>query len=140
MSQIIIDFLFSTNNMHKLILLFGSSLLLFSACSTTKSGLNKSSLKLFYGVWKVASFEFADGRKMPGVFMGNPQYEFSEDGKRTKTLNTVPAPPPEIVEYVIDGDSIRYPNKPKFPAMKIELVSADSLVLSNAKLSWYLHK
>ena len=126
--------------MTRLILLFCSGLLIFSACSTTKSSLKKSSLKLFYGVWQVASFEFADGRTMPGVFMGNPQYEFSEDGKRTKTLNTVPAPPPEVVEYIIDGDSIRYPNKPKFPAMKIDLISEDSLVLRNAKLSWYLYK
>ena len=77
---------------------------------------------------------------MPGEFMGNPEYEFTKEGKRIKTLNTDPAPPPESVEYKIQGDSIQYPNKPNFPAMKIAKLSKDTLVLSNNKLSWYLHK
>ena len=97
-------------------------------------------MDLFYGLWKVTAFRFEDGRVMPGEYMGNPQYEFSKDGKRTKTLDTEPAPPPEVVEYKIVGDSITYPTKPKFPKMKIAKLLKDTMVLSNEKLTWHLHR
>lgn len=114
----------------------------FWACKSNNSATSKKikQLDLLYGLWKVDEFKFTDGKTMAGVYMGNPQYDFSEEGKRTKTLNTIPAPPPEIIDYVVDGDSIRYPSKPKFPAMKIAKLTKDSLILSNSKLSWYLYK
>ena len=116
--------------------------LFFMACKSSNIERIQNSppdLHLFYGLWKVTAFRFIDGRVMPGEYMGNPEYEFTKEGKRIKTLNTDP-PPPESVEYKIDGDSIKYPNKPKYPAMKIAKLSKDTLVLSNNKLSWYLHK
>ena len=77
---------------------------------------------------------------MPGPYMGNPQYAFDKEGKRTKTLNEEPAPPPEIVDYILGQDSmISYPNN-NFPPMKVVHLSQDSMILSNDKLSWYLHK
>lgn len=125
------------------IFVLGLFILLFVACKTTNDTTPKDkglNLEWFYGVWKVTAFRFHDGRVMPGPYMGNPQYEFDKDGKRTKTLNEEPAPPPEIVEYKLEGDSISYPNKPKFPGMKIMKLTQDSMVLRTAKLSWYLHR
>lgn len=127
----------------KSILAFSWIIFLFVACNTTTkttSNKKKIDLKLFYGVWKVTAFRFHDGRVMPGPYMGNPQYEFDKEGKRTKTLNEEPAPPPEIVSYKLEGDSISYPDKPKFPVMKIAKLTQDSMVLRNDKLSWYLHR
>lgn len=127
----------------KFLLGLGLCIITLAACSTSrpvktsKKGIN---MEWFYGVWKVTAFRFHDGRVMPGAYMGYPQYEFDRAGKRTKTLNEEPAPPPEIIEYKLKGDSISYPTKPKFPAMKIVTLTQDSMVLRNDKLSWYLHK
>jgi hypothetical protein len=127
----------------KIIFLFFTFALLFTACKITDKTVKDataSKMDLFYGQWKVIAFRFLDGRVMPGEYMGNPQYEFTKEGKRIKTLNTEPAPPPEAVDYKIEGDSIKYPNNPKYPAMKIARLIKDTMVLSNDKLSWYLHK
>lgn len=127
----------------KSVLVFATLLLLFVACKTTNNvGSKKESLNLdwFYGLWKVTAFRFHDGRVMPGSYMGNPQYAFDKEGKRIKTLNEDPAPPPETVDYVLGKDSlVSYPNN-NFPVMKVVYLSQDSMVLSNEKLSWYLHK
>lgn len=126
----------------KSLLVFGTFLLLLVACNSSQSTTKNSKLKMkwLYGAWKVTAFRFNDGRVMPGEYMGHPQYEFSKEGLRTKTLNEEPAPPPEIVEYKIVNDSITYPTKPKYPAMKIARLTQDTLVLTNDKLSWFLHK
>lgn len=127
----------------KLGLILATLLLLLVACKTTnttnssKEGLN---LDWFYGLWKVTAFRFHDGRVMPGVNMGNPQYDFDKEGKRTKTLDEEPAPPPETVDYILGQDStISYPNN-NFPSMKVIYLSQDSMVLATEKLNWYLHK
>lgn len=127
----------------KSILTLSILLLLFVACKTTNNGgSQKETLNLdwFHGLWKVTAFRFHDGRVMPGAYMGNPQYAFDKEGKRIKTLNEDPAPPPETVDYILGKDSvISYPNN-KFPDMKVIHLSQDSMVLSNDKLNWYLHK
>lgn len=110
-----------------------------SSVSNNNSKNGKIKKEWLYGVWKVVAFRFEDGRVMVGEYMGYPQYEFSKDGKRTKTLLEQPAPPPEVTDYKIEGDSIKYPNS-KFPAMKIAKLTQDTLVLSNDKLSWHLAK
>ncbi|MCH2023614.1 MAG: hypothetical protein MK207_14145 [Saprospiraceae bacterium] len=118
-------------------------ILFFIGCKSSKIEKiqNRSTdINLLFGLWKVTAFRFNDGRVMLGEYMGNPEYEFTKEGNRIKTLNTEPAPPAESVEYKIEGDSIKYPQKPKFPNMKIVKLSKDTLVLSNKTLSWYLHK
>lgn len=122
-------------------LLFAFSIIACNPSGSTTSSTKSKKIKTewLYGNWKVVAFRFADGRVMLGEYMGYPQYDFSKEGKRTKTLIEQPPPPPEIVEYKIEGDSIKYPNS-KFPAMKIERLSKDTLVLANDKLSWYLAK
>jgi len=127
----------------KVVLTLTILLLLFVACKTTKNADSKKetlNLEWFHGLWKVTAFRFHDGRVMPGAYMGNPQYAFDKEGKRIKTLNEDPAPPPETVDYILGQDSmISYPNN-KFPAMKVLHLSQDSMILSNDKLNWYLHK
>lgn len=113
--------------------------LLLTACAV-EGQLTRKQQKNFYGLWKVTAFRFHDGRVMPGEYMGNPQYKFDKENRRIKTLDEVPAPPPEVIEYRLKGDSIFYPTRPKFPAMKIVKLTADTMVLQNDKLSWYLHK
>lgn len=111
------------------------------ACQSSKPTSTKADiLPELVGKWQVTAFRFKDGRVMPGELMGYPQYEFTQDGYRIKTLNTEPAPPPDTVPYKVLGDSIRYPKHPKYPRMKIERLEKDTLVLSNDKLSWYLHQ
>lgn len=127
----------------KLVLTLATLLLLLVACKTTdntKSSKETLNLDWFHGLWKVTAFRFHDGRVMPGEHMGNPQYAFDKEGKRTKTLNEDPAPPPESVDYVLGQDStISYPNN-NFPVMKVIHLSQDSMVLMTEKLNWYLHK
>lgn len=137
------QYLFYKRKFMKSILVFSCVILLLAACKTTNNTNSQKevlNLDWFYGLWKVTAFRFHDGRVMPGPYMGNPQYEFDKEGKRTKTLNEEPAPPPEVVDYLLGKDSmVSYPNN-KFPAMKVIYLSSDSMVLSNDKLSWYLHK
>lgn len=127
----------------KVLLALTTLLVLLTACKTTSNTTSKKealNLDWFCGLWKVTAFRFHDGRVMPGPYMGNPQYEFDNEGKRTKTLNEEPAPPPEVVDYLLGQDSmVSYPNN-NFPEMKVVYLSQDSMVLSNDKLSWYLHK
>ena len=115
---------------------------LFSmACKTVNNvQAPAKSPSLLIGKWQVSTFEFRNGRVMPGAFMGYPQYEFTEDGYRIKTLNTEPSPPPDSIPYEVYGDSIRYPKHPKFPRMHIQFLQKDSLVLRNEKLTWFLHQ
>lgn len=99
--------------------------------------------KLFYGVWKVDAFKFREGERvkiMPGAYMGYPQYEFNKEGKRIKTLNEQPSPPPEIVSYELRKDSLIYPENPKLPAVKILRLTKDSLILRSEKLDWHLYR
>ena len=127
----------------KTLLVATSFFLIMLSCKTTKnsaSAKKESELNTFYGVWKVTAFRFNDGRVMPGEYMGYPQYEFTKEGYRIKTLNEQPSPPPDSVKYKIEGDSIKYPQNPKFPMMKISKLKKDTLVLSSEKLNWYLHR
>lgn len=127
----------------KVVLTLASLLLLLVACKTTDNTNSKKdtlNLDWFHGLWKVTAFRFHDGHIIEGVQMGNPQYDFDKEGKRTKTLNEDPAPPPETVDYVLGQDStISYPNN-NFPTMKVIYLSQDSMVLNTEKLNWYLHK
>jgi hypothetical protein len=114
---------------------------LWGGCKVTEGPQKPSDTPpLLMGKWKVSTFEFKDGRVMPGAYMGFPVYEFTQDGYRIKTLNTEPSPPPDTVPYQVLGDSIYYPIHPTYPRMKIHYIQKDSLVLSNDKLSWYLYK
>ena len=122
-------------------LLLGIMLLLFLvACSSTKAvktnGNELTVSEKVVGIWQMLAIRFHDGRVMASEFMGNPYYQFGA-GKRTKTLRTTPAPPPETVDYAIKGDTLYYPNN-NFPDMVVSFRSADTLVLSNEKLSWFL--
>lgn len=127
---------------------FKSTLLLFllllvvgTACQSSSTTVQT---KLFYGVWKVDAFKFRqpDGRLkiMPGAYMGYPQYEFNKEGKRIKTLNEEPSPPPEIVAYQLKNDSIIYPNNPQLPGVQILKLTKDSLILRSEKLDWHLYR
>jgi len=116
---------------------FCLGIVLFIVACNPMNKLTKQNEKKVVGVWKMLALRFHDGRVMAGEFMGNPYYEFSEEGKRTKTLRTRPAPPPKVVEYKIKGDSIHYPNT-KYPSMKIKRLEQDTLVLANDKLSWFM--
>lgn len=115
--------------------LIAAALLALGACT----GTQKIQTDLLYGLWKVSFIETLEQRS-PGVAMGNPQYEFTQDGKRIKTLNTIPAPPPEAIAYKINKDSIFYPDNPKLPAVKIVKLSKDSLILKSEKAEWHLYK
>ena len=106
------------------------------ACQTSKL----TTPKALYGTWKVAYFRFTDGQVMPGALMGYPKYQFTEDGKRIKTLDEEPAPPPEEVVYAVRNDSIFYPERPKLPPVKIDKLTSDSLILQSEKLTWHLYK
>ncbi len=112
------------------------------ACSSTKGtpkrkGKEQSLEKIIVGVWEMIAIRFHDGRVMVGEYMGYPHYAFSAEGKRIKTLETQPAPPAEIVNYQIKGDSLFYPDT-KYPPMRIIRVANDTLTLTNSKLSWHL--
>lgn len=99
--------------------------------------------KLFYGVWKVDAFKFKEGERvkvMPAAYMGYPQYEFTKEGKRIKTLNEQPSPPPEMVSYRLRQDSIIYPEDAKLPAVQILRLTKDSLILRSEKLDWHLYR
>ena len=113
----------------------------FMACNANKNSTKKVEKEYFkkniIGVWQMMAIRFHDGRVMLGEYMGNPYYQFSEAGKRTKILRTVPAPPPEVIAYEIKKGSIFYPNT-KFPSMKLKMIAKDTLVFSNAQLSWHL--
>lgn len=120
---------------------FVSLLLLGAACQSSRNTTIKT--KLFYGIWKVDAFKFREGERMkimPGAYMGYPQYEFNKEGKRIKTLNEEPAPPPEIVTYILRNDSIVYPDHAKLPAVQILKLTKDSLVLRSEKLDWHLYR
>lgn len=116
-------------------------LLLITACQSSSTTVQP---KLLYGVWKVDAFKFRqpDGRLkiMPGAYMGYPQYEFNKEGKRIKTLNEEPAPPPEMVTYQLKKDSIIYPENAKLPAVQILRLTKDSLILRSEKLDWHLYR
>ncbi len=116
---------------------------LFFGMACTTSSTTTVPTKLFYGVWKVDAFKVREGdrlRIMPGAYMGNPQYEFNTEGKRIKTLNEEPAPPPEIITYALRNDSIIYPENPKLPAVKILRLTKDSLILRSEKIDWHLYR
>lgn len=123
----------------KLFFILGCVFIFFQCNNSKKLSKNKYQKELI-AKWEVIAFRFHDGRVMPGEYMGYPCYEFTENGYRVKTLNEKPSPPPDSIRFAIKGDSIWYPEKPKFPAMKIVKLKADTLVLSNDKLSWYLSK
>ncbi len=78
------------------------------ACGTT-NGNGKVKKKLLYGLWKVESIE-TPLKIIGGEAMGNPQYEFTQEGERIKTLNTIPAPPPKKIKYVLKEGEISYPD------------------------------
>jgi hypothetical protein len=122
-------------------LLFFSAVVCFAfACNSVRSTI---STRLFYGVWKVDAFKFHEGERtriMPGEYMGYPQYEFTKEGTRIKTLNEEPAPPPEKVVYELRNDSIIYPKNSKLPAVKILRLTKDSLILRSEKLDWHLYR
>ncbi|MCP4441119.1 MAG: hypothetical protein GY810_19515 [Aureispira sp.] len=119
--------------------IFGCLVLLtIWACGST-NGKGKVDKKLLYGLWKVKSIETVQ-KIIGGEAMGNPQYEFTESGERIKTLNTMPAPPPEKIKYLLSGDEITYPDNPKLPAVKIAKLSKDSLILMNDKVKWTMYK
>lgn len=113
---------------------FAMVLLLLAACKTSK--LNT---ELLYGLWKVAYIQTPE-RTSHGPEMGNPQYEFTREGKRIKTLNTVPPGPPETVAFQLDKNQISYPENPKLPVVTILKLTADSLVLKSEKAEWHLYK
>lgn len=119
------------------ILLF-SFILIISACGSSSRLFSKKDIDYLIGKWDVLAFRFHDGRVMPAEYMGYPYYEFTSDGKRIKRLKEQPSPPPEVITYAIKADSIWYPDKPTFPAMKVEKFKNDTLVLTNHTLSWYL--
>lgn len=126
-------------NFYKTLLII-ALLIIGTACQPSRSMVNT---KLFYGIWKVDAFKFREGERMkimPGAYMGYPQYEFNKEGKRIKTLNEEPAPPPEIVAYALRNDSIVYPDNPKLPAVQILRLTKDSLILRSEKLDWHLYR
>jgi hypothetical protein len=112
------------------------------ACNNTK-GTSKNSqeviskAEILVGEWQMMAIRFKDGRVMMGDLMGNPYYEYTKGGIRVKTLRTTPAPPPDSTKYVVKGDSLFYPGT-KYPAMKIEQVTMDTIILENDKLTWHL--
>ena len=127
-------------NIQKIIPFVGLVLVGLACNSSSKTTVRP---KLFYGVWKVDAFKFRNGDRMkimPGAYMGNPQYEFNKEGKRIKTLNEEPAPPPEIVTYELRKDSIVYPKDSKLPAVQILRLTKDSLMLRSEKLDWHLYR
>lgn len=130
---------YNTIVMKSLFILF-FSIILFSACSNTKDKSNqKEDLSLLHGLWKIEYIK-TPTQTMPGKAMGNPQYEFTKDGYRIKTLNTMPAPPPDSVSYKVEDKKISYPSNPKLPNVEITLLTKDSLVLKNEKVEWRLYK
>lgn len=112
------------------------------ACNTSKDTSKKadtspSTEEMVIGHWEMLAIRFHDGKVMLGEYMGFPHYEYTKNGKRVKTLRTQPTPPPDTVSYQIEADTVYYPNT-KLPAMTLTRLEADTMVLSNDKLSWFM--
>ena len=64
-----------------------TQILLLSSCVTSRNDqTNKDQTntdqmqKSIYGQWQMLAIRFMDGRVMPGEYMGNPFYEFTQTG------------------------------------------------------------
>ena len=108
---------------------FALCFLLF-ACQSSKD---------LYGLWRVHYIQTKE-QLITGKMMGNLQYEFTKEGKRVQTLDTIPKPPPDSITFKLGKKEISYPENPKLPTVKILKLTKDSLVLKSEKAEWHLYK
>jgi hypothetical protein len=104
------------------------------SCKTKAKQAQSPSL---LGRWEVHSIETPE-QIVSGLAMGEPKYEFTAGGQRLKIY--LEPPRCDSIAYERRGDSIFYPETPKIPAVKIQKLSRDSLVLINDKVIWRLYR
>jgi predicted small secreted protein len=128
--------------MKKIIIPFIFLLFILSACNTTRQGTSgkkvKSKFKLerLYKVWDVERISIGEMSRS-GAEMGDPQYEFTNDGQRIKSYKIPPHS--ESVDYIIRNDSIIFTGNNKLPASAIVSLTDSTLILSNEKAEWKLY-
>jgi hypothetical protein len=110
-----------------------------TSCYTKKNIIQKPKfdLELLYKVWDVESITVESGKSISGVEMGDPQYEFTKDGKRVKSYKIPPHS--EFVTFIIRNDSIIYTGEKPLPASAIVELSAEKLTLKSEKAEWKLY-
>ncbi len=114
--------------------------IIFTACKTTektaKADAPQYDLNKLYKVWDVASIT-TGGRAISGPAMGDPRYEFTQEGQRIKSYEVPPHS--EFVDYIVRNDSIHYKGEKQLPSVAIKELTDSTLVLSNEKAEWKLY-
>ena len=110
-----------------------------TSCLSKKNVVQKPKLdlELLYKVWDVENITVESGKSISGVDMGDPQYEFTKDGKRIKSYKIPPHS--EFVTFIIRNDSIIYTGEKPLPASAIVELSAERLTLKSEKAEWKLY-
>jgi hypothetical protein len=112
---------------------------MFYSCKSTSKAVQskpKYNLDLLYRVWDVDSI-IVGGKSASGYEMGDPQYEFTREGKRIKSFKVPPHS--ESVSFYIRNDSIHYSAEKALPSSAIVELTEKRLVLENEKAVWKLY-
>lgn len=122
----------------KYLLLALSFVLLGVACKTQETISKKDIERFLYQKWDVL-FIKTPQNTISGIDMGSPTYEFNTNNERIKAYTEPPRS--EKIKFLLKGDSISYPDNPKLPAVHIEKITKDSLILRNdsVQVVWSLY-
>jgi hypothetical protein len=110
------------------------------SCQSTKNfthSKSKFDLDLLYRVWDVETITVENGKSISGKEMGDPQYEFTKDGKRIKSFTTPPHS--EFVIFTLRNDSIFYESEKPLPPTSIIELTKEKLTLKSEKAEWKLY-
>ena len=121
----------------KYFLLFVVAITLCMGCKSPEKLKQQNISKYLFQKWDVA-FIYTANRTTTGLEMGEPTYEFTTNYERIKAYTEPPKE--EKIKFQIKKDSLFYPENPKLPAMHIQKVTKDTLILHNDKINvtWHL--
>ena len=126
-------------NFQLFALTFIGIIFIFSCNSAKKVQVAKKpkiDIELLYRVWDVDSI-IIGGKGADGVDMGEPQYEFTREGKRIKSYKIPPHS--EFETFIIRNDSIHYTGEKTLPSSAIVELTDKRLTLKNDKAVWKLY-